>query len=718
MTDRVRSAALPALAYVASATMGLFMSSMATASGGAAQADMPLIPRATLFGNPDRAAPQLSPDGKWISYLAAVDGVLNVWVAPSNNVESAKPVTKDSKRGIRQYFWAYDNSHLLYLQDVGGDENWKVYSVPVAGGDAKDLTPFDSIPGPDGKPVQVPGGLGADGKPVMRTLRPAAQLEGVSDQFPSHVLVGINNRDPQLHDLYKVNIATGQMELVQKNEGYAGYITDDSFAVRFAMKQNAEGGNDVLIADGQGGFTSWQKIGMEDSLTTAPRGFSKDRSVIFMSDSRGRNTGALTAVDIATGNTTTVAAHDKADVGGVMVHPTEKTIQAVAFNYAKTEWKILDTTIQTDLDYLKTVAPGEINISDRTQDDTKWLVSYMQDNGPIKTFIYTRDPATQKGQAEFLFTNRKSLEGLSLASMHPVIIKSRDGLDLVSYLTLPTGTDKATPGTPDAPLPMVLLVHGGPWARDQWGYNGYHQWLANRGYAVLSVNFRGSTGFGKDFVNAGNLEWAGKMHNDLIDAVDWAVNNKIASKDKVAIMGGSYGGYATLVGLTFTPETFACGVDIVGPSNIITLLNTIPPYWLPMVEQFSKRVGDHRTEEGRRFLADRSPITRVNQIKRPLLIGQGANDPRVKQSESDQIVRAMQTMKIPVTYVLFPDEGHGFARPVNNMAFNAIVEGFLSQHLGGRAEAISDDLRGSTVQVPAGADAIPGLKEALPATAK
>jgi dipeptidyl aminopeptidase/acylaminoacyl peptidase len=297
--------------------------------------------------------------------------------------------------------------------------------------------------------------------------------------------------------------------------------------------------------------------------------------------------------------------------------------------------------------------------------------------------------------------------------MHPREIKARDGLTLVSYLSLPVWTDPDGDGRPPAPLPMVLLVHGGPWGRDAWGYHSQHQMLTNRGYAVLSVNFRASTGFGKRFVNAGNREWGGKMHDDLIDAVNWAVGERIADVAKVAIMGGSYGGYATLAGLTFTPDVFAAGVDIVGPSNLVTLLNTVPPYWKPQIELFTTRVGDHRTEDGRKFLASRSPLTYADRIARPLLIGQGANDPRVKQAESDQIVNAMQAKTIPVTYALFPDEGHGFARPENNIAFMAITEAFLARHLGGRAEPVGDAFTGSSVTVPRGPDLVPGLAEAL-----
>jgi dipeptidyl aminopeptidase/acylaminoacyl peptidase len=391
-----------------------------------------------------------------------------------------------------------------------------------------------------------------------------------------------------------------------------------------------------------------------------------------------------------------------------MVHPTEKFIEAAASEYLRTEWVILDESIKPDLDYLKSITEGDVNVTDRSLDDNFWTVAYTKDDGPIHYYIYDR---TEK-KANFLFTNRTALEKTKLSKMYPVVIKSRDGLDLVSYLTLPYGSSSED-YHPSEPLPMVLFVHGGPWARDSWGYNPYHQWLANRGYAVLSVNFRGSTGLGKNFINAANMQWGAKMHDDLIDAVNWAVDEGIAQKDKIAIMGGSYGGYSTLVGLTFTPDVFACGVDIVGPSSIITLMETIPPYWLPMINMFTSRVGDFRTEEGRKFLESRSPLFFVDNIKKPLLIGQGANDPRVKQSESDQIVNAMQGKNIPVTYVLYPDEGHGFARPENRLSFNAVTEIFLSQFIGGRVEPIGKDFEGSSITVPNGAENIPNLNEAL-----
>ncbi len=657
-------------------------SANAKASGGS-----DLIPREVLFGNPDRAGPQVSPDGKQLAFLAPLDGVLNVWIAPIDKPSAAKAVTKDTNRGIRRYFWAYTNQHIIFMQDKGGDENWRVYSVDLANNNAeKDLTPFEKV---------------------------NARIEEVSHKTPNEIVVGLNNRDDKFHDLHRVNIRTGQLTLLSQNkDGFAGYLTDDDYKVRFAMKMTPDGGSEILKAEDGGQWSPYLKIDMEDNMTTGPRGFDKAAKSLYFVDSRGRNTAALTALDLETKKQTIIGEDAKADIGGLIVHPTEKNIQAYSANYLRNEWRVVDPSIQGDFDYLRGVAAGEFIVSSRSLDDKKWIVTYVLDNGPVRYYTYDRPLK----KATFLFTNNQDLEKETLAKMTPVIIKSRDGMDLISYLTLPA-TERVGGSTPkpSKPLPMVLFVHGGPWSRDVWGYNPSHQWLANRGYAVLSVNFRGSTGFGKKFINASNLEWAGKMHDDLIDAVNWAKKEKIADPDRIAIMGGSYGGYATLVGLTFTPDVFACGVDIVGPSNIVTLLSTIPPYWAPMVEMWKHRVGDHRTEEGKSFLNQRSPLTFVDRIKKPLLIGQGANDPRVKQSESDQIVKAMQEKRIPVTYVLFPDEGHGFARPENRMSFNAVAEGFLSEHLGGRYEPIGGDFKGSTVSVPTGADGVPGLRNALTA---
>jgi dipeptidyl aminopeptidase/acylaminoacyl peptidase len=436
-------------------------------------------------------------------------------------------------------------------------------------------------------------------------------------------------------------------------------------------------------------------------MTSGPVGFTRDATTLYLMDSRGIDTGALFACDAAdVARREKIASNPKADVGETIVDPATGRVQAVGFEYARREWQILDPSIKPDLDYLRTVEDGELDITSRSRTDMLWTVAFTIDTGPARFYLYDRAAK----RAKFLFTNRSELDGRTLAKMKPVIIKSRDGLDLVSYLTVPVSG-------PSKNLPMVLFVHGGPWGRDSWGYHSYHQWLANRGYAVLSVNFRGSTGFGKSFINAANREWSGTMHNDLIDAVNWAVKEGVADPKKVAIMGGSYGGYATLVGLTFTPETFACGVDIVGPSHIRTLLETIPPYWEPMKVMFETRVGRLSEPE---FLDSISPLTRADRIVRPLLIAQGKNDPRVKEAESRQIVEAMQKNRIPVTYVVFPDEGHGFAEPANSMAFTAISESFLSRHLGGRCEPIESDVRQSSAQIEAGAELVPGLSTAAP----
>jgi dipeptidyl aminopeptidase/acylaminoacyl peptidase len=629
-----------------------------------------------LFGNPDRISPALSPDGKRLAFLAPLEGVLNVWVGPADEPPAAKPVTHDRGRGIRSYYWAYTNEHILYVQDREGDENWHFYAVDLATSGVRDLTPFEGV---------------------------SARCQQLSYKSPREVLLALNNRDPRFHDLWRADVLTGEMTRVQENTSFSEFTTDDDFNLRFAHRQTPDGGFEMLRPTG-GGWEHFLKVGLDDSMTTGPAGFDKSGRTLYMTDSRGRDTAALVAMHLDTAEQETLAENPRADVHGVMKHPTEKRIEAVSFYYDRQSWTFLDTRVARDFDYLGTVAEGDLNVVSRTLDDRSWIVAYSADNGPTRYYRYDREGR----KAAFLFTSRAALEGLPLAKMRPVVIRSRDGFDLVSYLTLPVWARSK-----GKPLPMVLNVHGGPWGRDVWGFDASHQWLANRGYAVLSVNFRGSTGFGKNFINAGNLEWAGKMHDDLVDAVRWAVEKGIADPRRVAILGGSYGGYAVLVGMTFTPELFACGVDLVGPSNLVTLLNSVPPYWAPMMEVFTKRVGDHRTEEGRKLLTERSPLTHADRIRRPLLIGQGANDPRVKRAESDQIVAAMQARGTPVTYLLYGDEGHGFARPENRMSFNAVAEAFLAKHLGGRCEPVGEDFQGSSIVAQTGADQVPGLAAAL-----
>ncbi len=641
-----------------------------------------LISRDALFGNPERANVQISPDGKYLSWIAPVDGVINVWIAPAADLSKAKAVTADKARGISDYFWSYRPDTLLYLRDIGGDENFHLYSVDLVSGEARDLSPF----------------------PKTRAV-----VSGVSPLHPESILVGMNDRDSKWHDLYRVNLADGKRTLVEKNtQSLAGYLSDGNYTVRMAQKSRPDGGQDLLAPDGKGGWKTVDGIPFEDSLTTAPSAYTTDGTTLYMSDSRGRNTSALYAVDTASGKKSLLLEDTRADIGETLVDPRTGKVQAVTVDYLKKEWKPLDAGIAADLKALQAIGPGEIAVNARTLDDKTWIVRYSAAEIPTVYYSYERGKAPVK-----LFSARPALDGKPLVPMWPQEIKSRDGLTLVSYLSLPQAADANHDGKADTPVPLVLLVHGGPWGRDEYGYSGMDQWLANRGYAVLAVNYRGSTGLGKEFVNAGDREWAGKMHDDLIDAVDWAVTQGVTTKDQVSIMGGSYGGYATLVGMTFTPDVFKCGVDIVGPSNLNTLLSTIPPYWASFFEQFAKRVGDPRTEDGKKLLAERSPLSHADKISKPLLIGQGANDPRVNQDESDQIVKAMQAKDIPVTYVLFPDEGHGFQRPENSKAFFAVTEGFLGQCLGGRVQPIGNDFVGSSITVPVGADQVPGVAAAL-----
>ncbi|MBN1436134.1 MAG: S9 family peptidase [Sedimentisphaerales bacterium] len=644
-------------------------------------AEVELIGRKDLFGNPDRMNVQVSPDGAFISYLADVDGVLNIWVGGRDDIGGAEAVTHDKGRGIRDYSWAHTSRHILYLQDEGGDENDHVYAVDLETNAVTDLTPFEGVQG---------------------------RIYGVSAEYPEEIVVAVNNRVGQWHDLYKVNIVTGERELLLENNEFADVVVDDKYRVRLGMTFKEDSGQEFYrYEEGQWRFDS--DVPAEDGMVTGVLDLDKKGEVAYLRDSRGRNTAGLVAWNLATGEQKLLAEDAKVDAEGIMVHPQERTVQAVSFVYDRKRWEVLDEAIAGDLAYLQELGDGELEVVSRDWADRYWVAMLVVDDGPSRYYLYDRE----RGEAEFLFSNRSVLEGKELAKMRPVVIKARDGLELLAYYTLPVGSDSDGDGVPDEPLPTVFCPHGGPWHRDYWTCHPWHQWLANRGYAVLCVNFRSSTGFGKAFVNAGDLEWGGKIHDDQIDAVRWAIEEGIADEKRVAVFGGSFGGYSTLAGLTFTPEVFACGVDLVGISNLETFIDSVPDYWKPFMSVLVNRVGDPATAEGRKLLKERSPLTYVDRICKPLLIAQGANDPRVKQAESDQIVEAMQAKGIAVTYLLYGDEGHGFARPENNLSFYAVVEAFLAECLGGRVEAIGNDFEGSSIEVRAGAEHVAGLVEAM-----
>ena len=611
-----------------------------------------LIPREVLFGNPVKAAPTISPDGKLLAYLAPLDNVLNVWVR-TVGAEDDRAITKDDNRGIRIYFWAQDSKHIMYLQDVGGNENWRLYGVNLETDEIKDFTPFDD--------VQV-------------------RITARSKHFPNELLIAMNKENPRVHHVYHLDLTSGELELVAKNPGnIIGWLTDRNFKVRGAMVAKPDGGFDAMIRENE--EADWKKLvawDLEDSLNSGPVSFSKDGRYIYLKDSRGVNAGRLVKMEIATQNIEVIAEDPQYDISGVMIHPDTYEVQAVSFYKARNEWIVLDESIKGDFEAIARLDQGDFFIYNRDNADDTWLVAFTKDNGPVS--FYAFDRKRQKGT--FLFDHQPDLNNYTLAPMKPVSFTSRDGLTIYGYTTYPPGKDRAN-------LPMVLNVHGGPWARDGWGYRPEAQWLANRGYVCLQVNFRGSTGYGKEFLNAGNKEWGGKMHHDLVDAVNWAVEEGIADPKKVAIFGWSYGGYAALVGATFTPNLFCCAVDGVGISNLITWIKTVPPYWTTLLATLHKRVGNPDTEE--EFLRSRSPLFKVNQIKIPILIAQGANDPRVKQAESEQIIEAMKKKGLEYEYMLFPDEGHGFAKPENRLRFYAAAEKFLAKHLGGRYEETIQD---------------------------
>ncbi len=619
----------------------------------------PLIPRADLFGNPEKTGPQLSPNGKQLAYLRPdANNVLQVWVCPTDGpLDAATAVTQDEKRGIREFYWAHDGKHLLYMQDKGGDENFHLFAVDIAKKTTRELTPFDG--------VRVSG------------------VE-VDKHFPNEVLVGMNKRSRAEFDQHRIKLDTGEVTLDTQNPGGAlSFVTNSKFQVRGCTVVNPLGGYDMKVKTEDGKWKTIKSVSIEETGNLV--GFGTDDNTVWLIHNNGSNAIRLTKFNVATGEETTIAEDPQYDLGGAIIDEDKRIPLAVSIVKARTEWRILDESIKADIDALTKVRRGDFNIASRTADDRRWLVSYVSDTAPTAYYLYNRDTKS----ADFLLTTVPALEKAKLAEMEPFDFQATDGLTIHGYITKPVGVEAKN-------LPAVLLVHGGPWARDTWGFNSLAQLLANRGYAVIQVNFRGSTGYGKDFLNAANREWAGKMHQDLLDAVKHFTKAGTINGKKVAIMGGSYGGYATLVGLAFTPDVFACGVDIVGPSNLNTLLKSIPAYWAPMRKMFDKRVGN--IDEDAEFLEKCSPLYRADQINKPLLIGQGANDPRVKQAESDQIVAAMKKNKQEVQYVLYPDEGHGFARPENRLHFFAVAEHFLAKHLGGRAEPIGD-IPGHTGQV-------------------
>lgn len=611
---------------------------------------VPLVPRSVLFGNPTYAAPAISPDGTRLGFLAPRDGVLNVWVAPIDDPAAARPMTDDRGQGIRGFGFCHDDRTLYYLQDQDGDENWRLHLLDLDSGQDRCVTPFDEV---------------------------AVVVLAHHRWHPTTMLIGINKDNVQLHDIYRLDLTDDSLTRIMRNPGYVNWIIDTDLNIRGAASMSADGGGAFhLRDDGDGEFREWLTVPPEDLLTTQQTGFSRDGQTLYLVSSIGVNAGRLLAVDLATGEEQVIAEDPAYDVEAVALHPETQVPQAVMFEKDRQEWVFLDPDLERHVTRLREqLGDGELGVDRAERSDQLWLVTLLPSDGPVQYHRY--HPAT--GELAFLFSHRPELADYQLTGMEPFAFTARDGLEVHGYLTCPAGT-------PARDLPAVLNVHGGPWARDTWGFDPEAQWLANRGYACVQVNFRGSTGYGKAFGNAGNKQWATTMHTDLLDAIAHLAGQGVIDRSRVAVMGGSYGGYAALVGAAFTPEVFRCAIDMCGPANLLTLLESIPPYWKPLQDMFRTRVGDLDTE--RDMLAARSPLSAVEQIQVPVLVAQGANDVRVKQAEAEQIVQALRGKGLPYEYLLFDDEGHGLARPENRERYYAAAERFLATHLdGGRAEA-------------------------------
>ena len=617
----------------------------------------PLIDRELIFGNPEIAGAQISPDGQFIAFVKPYKETLNVWVKKTGEpFSAAKLITADTKRPIPSFFWSRDSKYILFVQDQAGDENYNVYAV---------------------NPADSPA-VGRDAPPA-RNLTEAksvrALIYDVPRKDPDVIHVGLNDRDAAWHDLYRVKISTGERTLLRKNtDKIAGWMFDNAGELRLALRTADNGDTEILRVDADGFKKIYSCTVFE---TCGPIRFHKDGKRVYLTTNKGTpDLVGLALFDVATGAEEPVESDPlkRVDFGGARFSDVTDEILLTTYTDERIRRYFKDKAFEADYELLRKNLPGkEIGFASSTRDERVWLVGTFGDTEPGETYLFDR---TSK-QLTLQYRGREKLPREHLAAMTSIRYKSSDGLEIPAYLTLPKGV-------PAKNLPLIVVPHGGPWARDGWGYSGIPQFLANRGYAVLQPNFRGSTGYGKKFLNAGNNEWGDKMQDDITWGVKHLIAEGIADPKRVGIMGGSYGGYATLAGVAFTPDVYAAAVSIVGPSNLITLLETIPPYWEVIRKTFHRRMGDPTTPEGRKQLERQSPLNSATKIKTPLLVAQGANDPRVKQSESDQIVIALRDRGFPVEYIVAPDEGHGFARPVNNMAMFAAAEKFFAKHLNGR----------------------------------
>lgn len=626
----------------------------------------PLLDRELFFGDPEISGAKISPDGQFISFIKPYNNVRNIWIKKRNEpFDKARPLTGDEKRPVSSYFWSRDSQYLLYVQDKGGDQNYRIYAVdPTAPGNpippAHNLTPLEKV---------------------------SANIIELPIDTPNEIIVGLNDRNPQLHDVYKINLTTGERTLIrQNNENVGSWMVDQKGTLRLGIRQTPDGGAEILKVQGEN-LVSIYSVNSEEWVN--PLRFTADGNSFYLVTNKGDDVDKiqLELFDLLTGKSELIETDPLNEVDFGMVRFSELSDKMLLTAYAGDKQRLYfkDKSFEEDFKILMDqIGDGYYGLSSMTKDEQTWIISVSRDVDPASVYIYD----CKKDKAELLYRERPDLPSEHLAKMKPVRYKARDGLTIPAYLTLPKGI-------PETNLPAVIFVHGGPWSREYWGYNPIVQFLANRGYAVLMPNFRGSYGYGKQFLNSGNKQWGtGAMQHDITDGVKYLMREGIADPKRIAISGGSYGGYATLAGLAFTPDLYAAGFDIVGPSNIITFINSIPPYWAPIKKGFAVRVGDIDNPEDMKMLEKQSPLNSAKQITAPLYVVQGANDPRVKKAESDQIVVALRELGRDVEYMVAPDEGHGFAGKLNRLALFTAMEQFFAKHIGGRIQKdVRDEIK-------------------------
>jgi dipeptidyl aminopeptidase/acylaminoacyl peptidase len=654
-------------------------------AGEAAQ-QKALVPRDALFAAPTYSELQISPDGKQLAFLHPLNGVLNIWVAPIDDLAAATAVTRFDNRPPDGFQWSADGRYILILKDLGGEEHYQLW---IANLETRAIT-------------------NATADPAVQT-----KIIKVSARRPGEILVGMNIRDRRYRDIYRIDLATGQRTEVFRNDAhYIDVTADPDLNIRMGIRGNDDGSWTYFRLDpsGPSEFMTMPLVSLRNSKV-----FGLDATGgLTMLDSRGGDKANLVSMDLATAEKTLLAEAQRADIMEPLFDEESGTLLATREDPLVSEWTVRSDDVRAEFSALEAAVAGPFRIAGQTPDNARWLLLETVPHRADRYSWWDRKSRTLTP----LVSTRPTVDQRTLARRTPVTITSRDGLNLPSYLTLPTRAKLGADGMPVKPVPLVLLVHGGPWLRDDLAFDPQHVWLADRGYAVLSVNFRGSSGFGSAFMAKADRKWSETMHDDLLDAVGWAIDKGVTTKDRVAVMGLSYGGYSTLVSLSFTPDTFQCGVDLAGPSNLVRLASSMPEWWTWQKPQFLNRMGDPSTKEGAADLLRRSPISRVDAISKPLLVTNGANDPRIFPDQSQEIVDALKARGKPVTYAFYPDEGHVYAKDATNVSFAAIAENFLSKCLGGPAEPYGDDLVGSRVEVKTGAGFVPGLEQALRAKAE